>query len=122
MNKKRVDGWMLLAKEAIDAVGISKNGNVPKAFRGQISSFGAAVIMGSFKSAVAFFSEQGGAAVEREKLIRAMYYVAVEKDTKKSPREIFEYVCVHDSKELRDKFTDASIAIKLALNFYNLES
>ena len=75
MNKKRVDQWIPKAKEALEAVGIAEKGKISKGFRGQIASFGAAVVMGSFKSAVAFFSKNGGSKTEREKLVEAMYFV-----------------------------------------------
>jgi len=74
MNKKRIDNWILIAKEALNEIGIAQDGTINKNFRGQISSFGAAVVMGSLKSAVAFFVEQGQAEVDRSKLIQAMYY------------------------------------------------
>ena len=54
MNKKQVNDWILPAQKAIIECGIAENGKVDSAFRGQISSFGAAVVMGSLKSAVAF--------------------------------------------------------------------
>jgi CRISPR-associated protein Cmr5 len=118
MNKKRVDGWILKAKEAIEVTKIAKDGEVNKSFRGQISSFGAALVMGSFKSAVSFFTEQGGASVERQKLIQAMYYIIFE--NLEDPKKILEYVCNNNTKELKEQFIDASIAIKLALNFFDL--
>lgn len=119
MNKKRVNDWILPAKEAIVRFGISnEKGQVVKTFRGQISSFGAAVVMGSLKSAVAFFSADGEASVERTNLVRAMYYVIEKKDAE--PKEIFEYICRHDTALIKEKFIDASLAVKLALNFFEL--
>lgn len=122
MNKKRVDGWLLLAREAIKECEIANDGRVNKSFRGQISSFGAAVVMGSFKSAVAVYSENGRAEVERERLIRAAYYVAYN-GVKKDAKDILAEVCQKEGaalREMRDAFIDASVAIKLALNFYDL--
>lgn len=119
MNKKRVDGWILTAKEAIEVAKIAENGEVNKSFRGQISSFGASLVMGSFKSAVAFFTEQGGASVERQKLLVAMYFIISDGEVKE-PKYVFDYACKNDTKELKEQFIDASIAIKLALNFFDL--
>lgn len=118
MNKKRVEGWILTAKEALEICKIAKDGKIDKNFRGQISSFGAAVVMGSLKSAVAFFSEKGGAEVERSRLISAMYYCI--SGEKSAPKDVLEIVCNGDEKELKEQFIDASIALKLAMNFYNL--
>ena len=119
MNKKRVNGWIIVAKEALIKAGIVQDGKINKSFRGQISSFGAATVMGSLKSAIAFFIEQGGAAVAREKLVQAMYYIISRE--KKEPKKILEIVCMSESKELKEKFIDAAIALKLAMNFFELE-
>ena len=118
MNKKRVDGWILKAKDAIEKSGISENGKVEKGFRGKISSFGAAMVTGSFKSAVAFFVDKGDSGVNRQLLLVAIYYVIHEQIV--TPQKVLEYVCANDNKEVREQFLDAAIAIKLALNFYEL--
>lgn len=119
MNKKRVNDWILPAKEAIVKFGISNDkGQVVKTFRGQISSFGAAVVMGSLKAAVAFFADDGESSVERTKLVKAMYYIVEKKEAK--PEKVFEYICNNDDIQTREKFIDASLAIKLALNFFEL--
>lgn len=119
MNKKRVNDWILPAKKAIEMFGISNDkGQVVKTFRGQISSFGAAVVMGSLKSAVAFFADKGEATVDRTQLVRAMYYIVEKKEAK--PEEVFEYICKNDDIQTKEKFIDASLAIKLALNFFEL--
>ena len=119
MNKNRVNNWLLLAREAIVECGISEDEKtVNKTFRGQISSFGAAVVMGSLKSAVAFFADKGGASVQRDKLIEALYFI-INNGDKKSAVEVFSWVC--ESKvNLKEQFEDASIALKLALNFFDL--
>jgi len=120
MNKKRVDSWLLNAKEALIKTEIAKNGAIEKTYRSQISSFGAAVTMGSFKAAVAFFSAQGGASVHREKLLSAMYYVVFKE--LKTEKQVLDYVCENDTRDLRNQFIDASIALKLAMNFFDLDS
>lgn len=116
MNKNRVNNWILPAKKALEDLEIVKNGEIDFAFRSHISSFGAAIVMGSLPAAVAFFSQQNNAAVERNKLLKAMYYCITGKMT--SEMEILQYVCENNSYELCEKFTDASIAVKLAINFF----
>jgi CRISPR-associated protein Cmr5 len=118
MNKKRVNEWLLIAKEALEKSEIVENGKINKTYRGQISSFGAAVVMGSLPAAVAFFSEQGGSTVDRTKLLVAMYYCIFQE--KKSEKEILDFVVKNDTIEMREKFTDAAIALKLAMNFFEL--
>ena len=129
MNKTRVNDGILYAKEAIKQFEIPNEHNeILRTFRGQISTFGAAVTMGSLKSAVAFFSAKGNSDVERPKLLKAMYYVIKkieDKDYKFNsddfePVKIFEYICKNDNNRTKEKFTDASISIKLAMNFFHL--
>ena len=119
MNKKQVNDWIKPAKEAIVECGIAANGKVDSSFRGQISSFGAAVVMGSLKSAVAFFANNGSAQVERSKLIKAIYYI-ISNGEKKEPKDIFEFICKNDNRQTKEQFINASIAIKLALNLFDL--
>ena len=129
MSIQRVNDWIAYGKEAITQIGIDKNGQIDKTFRGQISSFGAAISMGNLKSAVAFFSQQAGATVEREKLICAIWYILQRAEGKKKEDidvseidtgKIFDYVCDNDSIQLKNEFLDASVAIKLAMNLFDL--
>lgn len=118
MNKQRVNNWIAPAADALVAVGIAKDGKVSSRFRTQISSFGAAVTMGSLKAASAFFSDQGNSSVPRHLLLCAMFYVITGKEL--PPKEIFSYICDHDDIYTREMFTDAAIALKLAMSLYEL--
>lgn len=120
MNKKKVNDWILPAKRVIEECGIAQNGKVDNTYRGYISSFGAAVVMGSLKSAVAFFADDGNAKEKRSQLLIAMYSVIKNKTPVSSvkPFQVFEYVCKNDNRHTKEDFINASIAIKLALNFF----
>lgn len=118
MNKQRVNDWISPAAEALVKVGIVNKGKIDPTFRGQISTFGAAVTMGSLKAAAAFFSQQGNARVPRELLLKAMCYIIT--GELKNPDTVFAYICAHDDMNTRDQFIDAAIALKLAMNLYDL--
>ena len=129
MSIQRVNEWIIYGKEALSVLEIAKNGEIEKTFRGQISSFGAAVSMGNLKSAVAFFSQQANSAVARDQLLRAICYVLQRAEGKErndihtneiKTDKIFDYVCEHDCVMLKNKFLDASVAIKLAMNLFKL--
>lgn len=140
MNKKRVNNMIITAKDILLDTGIAhlKDSKKPhsddnpyviqKTFRGNIATFGAAVVTGSLKSAIAFFSQQGGSDVERPKLIEAMFRCIMITEGKTVPEKttassILGMICSCDSIKLREwteKFIDASIALKLAMNFYTL--
>ena len=125
MNKRRVEQ---LIPKAINLLNDNKEinnkekGGIDKKFRSKISSFGAAVTMGSFKSAVAFFSEQNNSDVQRDELIKMMYNLYTGEQVE-SAKTVLIAVANADEATLADMkafFIDASIAIKLALNAFNL--
>ena len=118
MNKKQVNEWIPSAKKAVEEYGIAKNGEVDNKFRGYISSFGAAVILGSFKSAAAFMANKGESNVERNLLIRAMYKIINGEDI--SSEEVFRYICKNNNRKTKEDFINASSALKLSLNFFEI--
>ena len=97
-----------------------------RSFRGQISSFGAAVEMGSLLSAVAFFSKKGGSDTDRQLLMRAIYLLIINDtetkiDVKSEQSELLLFVIEHRNEpELKKNIIDAAVALKLAMNAYEL--
>ncbi|MBQ3970205.1 MAG: hypothetical protein II685_06965 [Clostridia bacterium] len=124
MDKKRVDKLIPFAYNALRSSDIVKDGNkIKKTFRGQISTFGAAVSMGSLTSAVVFFSDKGGSDVERQKLLAAILTVLKEEGSADaSLNSLYDFVkSAKNSYECRESILCAAIAIKLAMNLYTLE-
>ena len=127
MSKQRINDYLPFAYEALDKCGVAENNEINKTFRGQISTFGAAITMGSLLAAVAFFSEQGGATTERQKLMKSIHYVILAsegKDVSKCDSNslfIFENTQKDQTDNLKEKILDASIALKLAMNLYSLK-
>lgn len=124
---------------------------IVKTFRGQISSFGAAITMGSLTSAVAFYSDKGGSDTDRYRLMNAIYLlvekdkkakevakIEIEKDKPKNSKDksdsqkektvtpkayLLNYVIAHQGDttlNLKAKVIDAAVALKLAMNAYEL--
>ena len=125
MVKKRVDIYNPKAYEVLRIVEIEKDNKINSTFRGQIASFGAMIAMGSILSAVALFSAtKSNASVDRVKLMQAIY--AIIKDvTGEIPKDaLFEYVTQEIKKgnknTVTEKIKDAAIAIKLAINLYEV--
>lgn len=143
MNKSNVDALIPRAYKIIEEVGIAKDGKVANGYRGQIATFGAAVSMGSLLSAVAFFSEEeSSSAVDRSKLMLAIYRLIhsesegtdvkpTENETevkefsekKKEKVKLFNYIIENndDINEIKEKVFDAALAIKLAINMYEIK-
>ena len=138
MNKKQVEIYLPLAIKALtdesrgaceirtkvkekDSGEEKWTNQIQKTYRGQISAFGAAIVMGSFKSAVAFFSEDGGGKVKRSELLRAMYWI-VHQEWKKVDLIFREIAALAEPKlsQEKDAFINASLALKLAMNAFEL--
>ena len=79
------------------------------------------MVMGSLKAAIAFFSDDGSAKTERSKLVVAMYSVITNSSVSSvTPSQVFDYICRNDNRHTKEQFINASVAIKLALNFFDM--
>lgn len=126
MNKRAVDELLPKAYEIVGR-NITKNGVVDNGFRGQISTFGAAITMGSLLSAVCFFSKQAGSDVDRSQITKSIGQLVGLPNN----QELFEYLkdkIYHNEKYSwkeeqiqKEKVINATIALKLALNLYKID-
>ncbi len=138
MSKKRVDSYLPFAYDALKKCGIAnKQNEIIKTFRGHISTFGAAITMGSLVAAVAFFSgsiddasKNSNEKADRPKLMKAIHYILLASEGKNSSacdgNSLFNMVNeLQESKkdeanDIKDKILDAAVALKLAMNLYTL--
>lgn len=131
MNKAIVDQYLPYAYDAIREAHIpNAKGEVNKSYRGQISTLGAAITMGSIKSAVCYFKEKANnnTEVDRTKLLLAITYVLKHDENNKKRyggvEKLPEFVMKLRDEEIpavREDIINAAIAIKLALNLYEWE-
>lgn len=121
MNKNTVNQEIHIAYETLEEVGIASNGKINKTYRGQISSFGAAVTMGSLLSAITFFSQDGKSEVSRSKLMEAILIVLRKRGiADESDKKLFEFVEKIEEEEIKEEILNIAIALKLAMNLYEL--
>jgi CRISPR-associated protein Cmr5 len=126
-NKRKVDEYIPPAREILSDCGIADGDTINKTYRGQISSFGAAVSMGSLLSAVAFFSAQGSSSTERQRLMDAIYkLITGAAPAEGNERALFDYVKDRSGtrdlrREAKNEVYNAAIALKLAMNLYELK-
>jgi len=118
MSKKRIESWIPAARKALTECEIESGGVIDEMFLGRASSFGAAIISGRLRSAVAFFAKKGNAAIDRRKLVSAAYYCISGENI--DAEEVLEYVYENESHELKEQFLDALSAIKYAMSFFTL--
>ncbi len=126
MNKSVINQEIEYAYEALKEAAIANDkGEIKKSFRGQISTFGAAVTMGSLLPAIAFFDEDGGAEVPRSRLMNAILLVLKKRGVaEQNVKTLFEYA-QKQKKENREsacqeEILNVAIAIKLSMNLYKL--
>lgn len=112
----------ILEKVGIVKIDKKKNNQeyIEKSFRSQISSFGAAVEMGSLLSAVAFFSNKGGSDTDRPKLMQAIYMLITNTKENCDEKALLMYVKDNNTAETKRNVIDAAVALKLAMNAYEL--
>ena len=136
MNKKKIEKMLPVALKVLqeDKCGIKdeKTGKINKSYRSAISSFGAAVTMGSFRAAVSFFSadaEKGDSGISRSLLLRAMDHVVNPKKVwseKSKAKEEVQAIVIHtldtrtDIRKMQDDYLHAAVALKLAMNAFDM--
>ncbi len=115
MNKKWIDDHIDNAYRALKHVEIVKNGKIDKTYRGQLSTFGAAITMGSLLPAIAFFSTDGESSVDRSKLLKAIARVL-------NQNNLYDYaqkkINEGNANSCKEEILNAAIALKLAMNLY----
>ena len=131
MNKKRVDEMIPCAYEVLKTLNICEEDKsnpgtwvVDSTYKSYISSFGAAVTMGSLVSSAAFFaasSEENKRRInaDRGKIGQALLEVLKKKYPDIREDNLFEYVKKHgQTARNKELVLDAAVALKLALNLY----
>lgn len=116
MNKKEIDKMIPAAYSVIEKKIASKEGVVDKTYRGGVSSFGAAVSMGSLISAAAFFSAESSGASYNRKAVGEIIVSTVTEG--RSEQSLYEYVKANP--DCKSKIMDAAVAVKLAMNLFEL--
>lgn len=126
MNKQQIDEKIARAYKSIAACGLlNEEQKLNSSYRGQIAALGASIRQSSLLAALAFFSDQKNAAVDRAKLLDCIYYILEtdeyekERDTKKIKINLFKKVQNKNFNE--EDILHAVIALKLAMNLYPLQ-
>ena len=146
-NKRKIDEYISKAIEVLNNNKkiVKEGGKIDKTFSGQIATFAVAVSTGSLLSAVAFFSDNGGASNERSSLMNVIYEIIADEKLSDTDKEddknkrnvnnknsklldyvISKYEKLKESNDIvsynriKEDILNAAIAVKLAMNFYEL--
>lgn len=122
MAKNRINRYLSIAYDVVKNSELIKDDKLQGNYKAQITSFGAAVSMGSLLSAIAFFSDKGSSDLKRQELMKLIYYI-IRKDEGIEDKydeikkyALFEYA--KDNGNVKQEVLDAAIAIKLTLNLF----
>ena len=107
-------------------IGIVKDGQYDKVFKGYISSFGASIAQAGLIPTIIFFEADSDQAKERPKVVRALVQMLDEEYRGKrlvkilleKRGEMGEERFKDEEKQLLKKISVAMVAIKLALRMY----
>jgi hypothetical protein len=141
-NKRKIDEYISKAIEVLNNNEkiVKEGGKIDKTFSGQIATFAVAVSTGSLLSAVAFFSDNGGASNERSSLMDVIYKIVIDENSQGITNQendsninskLLEHVKnkykefklkndIVSYNRVKEDILNAAIAIKLAMNFYEL--
>jgi CRISPR-associated protein Cmr5 len=110
------------AVEALNDAEIVKDNSYSKAFKGYISSLGAAIIQSGLLPAMIFFENtESGADADRHKVIEAVKTVVNKKrdENEKITTTLSKYILEHpEDTGLLSEITNAATALKLTLRIY----
>jgi len=122
MNKRVINNEIQIAYETLSEVGIVKDNKVNKTFRGYVSTFGAAIVMGSLLPAIAFYNNKENDL--RKKMLDAILEVLKRDGKAKEEKTLFDYakkrINAGEEAACKEDIVNAAIAIKLAVNLYEL--
>ena len=126
MNRHLVEEFIPIAFKALENnKKICKDGKISGTLKGNIASFGAAIQMGSLLSAVAFFSQQGGASEPRQELLNIILEMLKEhKDMSEDCTSLFTHICENEQQgiaQMQNLVVSAAVAVKLAMNLFEPE-
>ncbi len=126
IDNKKVN---LLIPKAIKAIEnqFGNNAKVPNEYRNYLASFGTVVRMSGIETAVAIYSKGSNGIEDKSKVILMIYDVLYLKEGEKNKIDnvrchMLKLIEKDESKyKIKDSILEAAIALKLALNFFELE-
>ena len=118
MSKKRVEEYIPKALKVLEQE--FKNGVIPRAYNGYISSFGASIIQSGLKPTLALFENQQANTEYNRGVLTELILKILDKNTQET--SLLKYVINNGNEDLlKEKIIDIAIAIKLSIRTFKLE-
>ena len=118
MSKKRIESYIPKAMEVLEDE--FRDGTIPSAYNGYISSFGASIIQSGLKVTLALFENTNANTKESKEDLS--YLIIRVLTGKKDDISLLHYVLKCKNEELlKEQILDISIAIKLSIRTFKLQ-
>ena len=118
MSKKRIESYIPKAMEVLKDE--FRDGIIPSAYNGYISSFGASIIQSGLKPTLALF-ENTDAKTKESKEYLSYLIVRVLTDKKDDVSLLHHVLNSRNEELLKEKIIDISIALKLGIRTFKLD-
>ncbi len=117
MSKSTIEKYIPNAISVLDST--FPKGEIPSAYNGYISSFGASVMQSGLKPTLALFENQNSSTKEDKSYLTTIILKILDKDTKES--SLLKYVIANNEELLKPKIMDIAIAVKLSIRTFKLK-
>lgn len=113
MDKKKVNEYIEYAYDVLKTSNIVADNKLTANYRAQISSFGAAIIMGNVKTAVSYFCK-----ADKKEVVKVIYRTLNKNQCSSNVKgpELFNDLVAN--KYSKDDVLEAAVAVKLAMNLF----
>ncbi|UCN01256.1 type III-B CRISPR module-associated protein Cmr5 [Sulfurimonas sp. SWIR-19] len=115
MSKKNIESFIAKAITILQSE--FKNGEIPSAYNGYISSFGASVIQSGLKATIALFENKNASTKEDKNYLLKLIAKVLEIKEK----NLMTYVLENDNNITKQQILDAAVALKLSIRTFQLK-
>jgi CRISPR-associated protein Cmr5 len=116
MSKKNIENYIPKVMEVLKDE--FQNGEIPSAYNGYISSFGASIIQSGLLPTLALFENTNASTKENKEYLT--YLIVRVLTGKKEDISLLQYVLKENNPQHKQRILDISIAIKLSIRTFKL--
>ena len=117
MSKKQIESYIPKALEVLGSE--FPDGEIPSAYNGYISSFGASIIQSGLLPTLAIFENTNASTKENKEYVSHLI-VRILTDSD-DDRSLLRYAIEHNDPQLKQQIMDIAVAIKLSIRTFSLK-
>jgi len=119
MSKKNIEKYIPEAMKVLEAT--FREGEIPSAYNGYISSFGASIIQSGLKPTLALFENTNANSKEDKSYLPQIIFQILDKNAEGS--SLLKYVLNNkrDEAYIKQQILDIAVAVKLSIRTFKLK-